>query len=104
MEILIKKDALNDSKYCISPVGKIDAVTAVEFGTTINDAIDDYDITDLVLDFSQVMYISSMGLRVILELQKKMKQNNTNMCISNAQESVLEVFKITGFDKIINMI
>lgn len=102
MEISVKKDSTNDTRYCIKPIGKIDTTTAIDFGTTVNDAIDDNGIQDLVLDFSEVLYISSMGLRVLLELQKRMNTKGT-MTIINAQESVLEVFKITGFDKILKV-
>ena len=102
MEILVKKDLVNNSKYLISPVGKIDTVTAVEFGTTVNDAIDDYEISELVVDFEKVTYVSSMGLRVILELQKKM-MNIGYMELINVPQTVLDVFKMTGFDKILTI-
>ena len=102
MQISIQRDMIDNTKCTLIPDGKIDTTTAVEFGTFVNDAIEDYDIKDLTLDFSKVIYISSMGLRILLELQKKMKDIG-EMKISNAQESVLEVFKITGFDKIINL-
>ena len=102
MEIIVKKDLVFDDKYNIKPIGKIDTVTAVEFGTTVNDAIDDYSINHLTLDFSEVAYVSSMGLRVLLELVKKMNSKGS-FNIINTPDSVKEVFVITGFDKIIQI-
>ena len=52
--------------------GKIDTVTAPDFGTEISDELD--DVKELILDFREVEYVSSLGLRVILELQKKMNE------------------------------
>ena len=50
----------------------------------------------LVLDFSQVDYISSAGLRILLRLHKRMVERQ-GMRIVNANETVREVFSITGF-------
>ena len=70
MDIKFKKTQDNALEVLAS--GKIDLDTAVEYGTKITDKVDDDDITNLVLDFSGITYISSMGLRIILELHQKM--------------------------------
>ena len=57
----------------------------------------EYNNKDLILDFSNVIYISSSGLRVLLIEQKKMKDNNA-VVILNASEPVREIFAITGFE------
>ena len=81
--------------------GKIDTISAPELGMEINDSID--DITKLVLDFGGVTYISSIGLRVLLELHKKMKEQGV-MELTNVTEDVMKIFKMTGFNNILTII
>lgn len=85
----------------VKPVGNIDTITAVEFGESVFDDLDEK--IKLILDFSAVGYISSMGLRILLELQKRMKEQG-EMVLQNVNESVMEVFKISGFDKILTIV
>lgn len=73
--------------------GRIDTTTAPELEKEI-DAI--ADITELVLDFAGVDYISSAGLRVILKAQKLMNQLG-KMKLVNVKDDVMDVFDITGF-------
>ena len=101
MDIKFKQSA--DNTLEVSASGKIDIDTAVEYGTKITDAVEDNEIKDLVLDFSQITYISSMGLRVILELHQKMS-NLGSMKIKNVDEQVLIIFKMTGFTKFLNIV
>ena len=96
MQIELKK--IGEEGLLVKADGKIDLDSAVEFGTTIKDAIEDNDIKDVVLDFEKVTYISSIGLRVILELHQQMAKIGT-MKLTNVQESILVIFKMTGFDK-----
>lgn len=84
----------------ISIDGRIDTNTAMEFGEQVNDALD--NIENLILDFSNVEYISSLGLRAILELQKRMASQGT-MKILNPNSSVMDVFNMTGFSKILTI-
>ncbi len=60
------------------------------------------DIAELVLDFSQLEYISSAGLRVILGFQKKMNKQG-EMRIRNAAPVIMEVFEVTGFASILTI-
>ena len=55
------------------------------------------DITEIILDFKELEYISSMGLRVLLQAKKTMKAENRSLTIKNMQDSVREVFEMTGF-------
>jgi len=101
MEIKLKQSE-NDTLEVIAQ-GKIDIDSAVEYGTKITDAIEDNEIKNLILDFSQITYISSMGLRVILELHQKMSELGS-MKIKNADEQILNIFKMTGFTKFLNLV
>ena len=57
---------------------------------------------DLVLDFAELEYVSSAGLRVILKTQKAMNTKGS-MKIVNVNEMIMEVFEITGFVDILTI-
>lgn len=80
--------------------GRIDTNTAAEFGTQVSDDMD--DIKELVIDFEGVDYISSIGLRVLLEFQKRMNEQGA-MRLKNVQKAVMEVFDMTGFSNILTI-
>lgn len=58
---------------------------------------------NLVLDFEQVAYVSSAGLRALLNAQKLANKNGRDMLIKNASDDVVEVFEMTGFIDILNV-
>ncbi len=100
MEIKLTKTM--DNSLEVKASGKIDLDSAVEFGTKITDSVEDNEITNLILDFSEIAYISSIGLRVILELHQKMDKLGS-MKIKNVKPEVLNIFKMTGFDKFLTI-
>ena len=76
MDINIKANGLNT--LYVQAAGRLDLDTAVDYGTKVKDTIEDSDdvITEVVLDFSQITFISSFGLKIILELYKLLKAQN----------------------------
>lgn len=101
MEVIAKNIG---SQLVIKSKGRIDTMTAAEYGSTINDYLDDSreDIKELILDFEGIDYISSIGLRVMLELQKRMS-NQGSMKLVNVIPSVMDVFTMTGFTNILTI-
>ena len=81
-------------------LGRLDTTTAPELEATIDGCI--AGIKDLVLDCSALEYISSAGLRVILKAQKLMNAQG-NMKLTNVNETIMEVFDITGFADILTI-
>ena len=59
------------------------------------------DITELTLDFQELQYISSAGLRVVLGAHKAMKGN---LVVKNVNEVVMEIFDVTGFSDILTIV
>ena len=53
------------------------------------------------MDFEDLAYISSAGLRVILLVSKQLQRKNTKFGVCSLSSSISEVFQISGFDKII---
>lgn len=82
--------------------GKLNLETAAEYGTTIRDYIEDNDITDVILDFEEVDYISSIGIRVIVELDQRMVPPHS-LKIINIGEQVIESLRLTGLDKYLKL-
>lgn len=80
--------------------GRLDTNTAPLFEEEILKVVD--DAKELVLDFVNLEYVSSAGLRVILKVQKAMNTKGT-MKIVNVNEMIMEVFEITGFVDILTI-
>ena len=97
MTIEIKKNA---DELVLKITGRLDTITAPALDKTINENLG--EIKCLILDFKNLEYISSAGLRVLLSTQKKLQQKGT-MKIKKVREEVMEVFEITGFVDILNV-
>lgn len=80
--------------------GRIDTVTVAEAESIVKEDLD--SVTDLVLDFKGLDYISSAGLRLLLSLQKIMNKQGS-MTIKNVNETVMEIFEVTGFSEILTI-
>ncbi len=78
--------------------GRIDTATAPEAESYINENLD--GVSSLILDFAEVNYVSSAGLRVLLSLHKKMMKKD-GLKLINVNSSVCDVFEVTGFDEIL---
>lgn len=81
-------------------VGRLDMTTAPELETAITGCI--ADIKELVLDCDGLEYVSSAGLRVILNAQKQMSLRG-EMKLIHVNETIMEVFDITGFADILTI-
>jgi anti-sigma B factor antagonist len=85
----------NDGKkLTVSLVGEVDSMNTPEIENRLLKEID--GVTELVFDLENLDYISSAGLRVLLQMQKMMKPIGS-MVIINAKEDVMDIFKVTGF-------
>lgn len=75
--------------------GRLDSNTAPEAEEIILDTVEKFDT--LVLNFGQLEYISSAGLRVLKKTHMAMKKKDGVLRIKNVNEMVMEVFEMTGF-------
>lgn len=90
-----------DGEVCsISLVGRLDTTTAPQLEAELKSSLN--GIKDLSFDFSNLEYISSAGLRVLLSAQKVMNAQGT-MKITNVSPEIMEVFEITGFVDILTI-
>ena len=74
--------------------GRLDTTTATNLESVVAELSE--DIKELVFDMSELEYISSAGIRVLLGAYKKMHLNNGMMRIEKPNETVCEVFEMTG--------
>lgn len=96
----INKTKADDTSLNIALEGRLDTTTAPELENEINSSLD--GIKDLVFDFEKLEYISSAGLRVILKAQKIMNTQGA-MKLINVNETIMEVFDISGFVDILTI-
>ena len=94
------KKTKNDTTLTLAIQGRIDTTTAPQLEAELKSDID--GVTELYLDFTGVEYISSAGLRVLLSAQKLMSRQG-KMVLSHVNESVMEVFEVTGFSDILTI-
>ena len=78
--------------------GRLDTITAPELDKKINEL----DAKGIVLDFENLEYISSAGLRVLLSSHKKFVKLN-GMKVTNVKSEVMEIFEMTGFADILDI-
>ncbi|MGM9548500.1 MAG: STAS domain-containing protein [Faecousia sp.] len=88
------------SALTIALSGRLDTTTSPELEREIKSDIS--QVTELSFDFTELEYISSAGLRVLLTAQKIMNKQG-RMVIRHVSEAVLEVFDITGFSDILTI-
>jgi len=89
-----------DNAVILAVKGKIDAVSAPEFEEKLGEWIEKGEI-NLILDFTDLDYISSAGLRSILATAKRLKAGAGQILLSSMKDAVKEVFEISGFSSII---
>ena len=91
---------IENGKARVMPEGRLDTVTAPEMEKALKELIP--GITELTLDFEKLEYISSAGLRVLLSAQKTMNQQG-KMKLCNVNETIMEIFEVTGFSDILSV-
>ena len=74
--------------------GRLDTTTAPALEKELGESLP--GITDLTLDLKDLVYMSSVGLRVVLSAQKRMNKQG-KMTVRNVCDDIMEVFEITGF-------
>ena len=91
---------IENGKAVFSLSGRLDTTTAPELEKELKEALG--GVSELVLDFAGLEYISSAGLRVLLSAQKIMNCKG-EMKVTNVNETILEIFEVTGFSDILTV-
>ncbi|MBR3296232.1 MAG: STAS domain-containing protein [Firmicutes bacterium] len=90
----------NGSEMKLALEGRLDTLTAPKLEDCLNAEFP--GLTDLVFDMKDIEYVSSAGLRVLLMAQKKMNAQG-GMKVVNVNDTVMEIFELTGFADLLNI-
>ncbi|MFV0414191.1 MAG: STAS domain-containing protein [Oscillospiraceae bacterium] len=88
-------------KTILTIEGQVNTTTAPKLDAALSEELAAGN--HLVLDFAQVAYVSSAGLRALLNAQKLANKTGRNMLIKNVNDEVADVFDMTGFIDILNV-
>lgn len=99
MEIKVRQQ---DDHTLLSLYGRLDTNTSPKLENELTKVFD-AKCKNLTLDFANLEYISSAGLRVLLAAQKKINDVVGKMTLTHVSEPVKEVFDMTGFSEFLNI-
>ncbi len=94
------KKTKNGNELIITVSGRLDTTTAPMLEAELRQSIS--GVEKLVFDFGELEYLSSAGLRVILSAQKVMNKQG-EMVVKNVNETIAEIFEVTGFSDILTI-
>lgn len=87
------------NESCVIGVkGEIDIYSAPGFKESLSQSINDVQ-QDIILECSELSYIDSMGLGILVGALKRVREKGHNIIIRNPRGTVRKLFKITGLDK-----
>ena len=90
----------NGTELVIALSGRLDTVNSPKLEAELKAGLP--GVTHLVLDFAALDYLSSAGLRVLLGAQKVMNRQGS-MVVRNVNDTIFEIFEVTGFADILNI-
>lgn len=99
MEIKTKNE---NGRMVITPVGCLDTAAAPEFDCAVTNVL--ANAKNILLDFSEVEFISSSAIRTIVALKKKLDACGGELALTNLSDTVNEVFDMTGLLSILTVI
>ncbi len=91
---------INGENVTLEIAGRLDTQTAPQLEAELDGVLS--GCKDLTMDMKALEYVSSAGLRVILKAQKEMNTKGS-MKLTNVNDSIMEVFDITGFIDILTI-
>ncbi|MFT4553836.1 MAG: anti-anti-sigma factor [Chlamydiales bacterium] len=83
--------------------GRLDAISSPQLEKQVMESINEGNHNKVLMNFEQVDYLSSAGMRLLLSTTKKMKSKEGKFVICTISDSVMEVIKMAGFDHILNI-
>jgi anti-anti-sigma factor len=87
----------------VTPEGRLDSHTSAGFEKQVREVLAS-GTKALLMDFSQLDYMSSAGLRVVLLAAKRLQAGGGKLVICGLKDSIAEVFRISGFLAALNVV
>ena len=97
---ITKTEANKGTELTLSLDGRLDTTTAPQLEAELKNGLD--GVQNLVIDMEKLAYISSAGLRVLLKAQKVMNKQG-KMTLRHVNETISEIFEVTGFTEILTI-
>ena len=91
---------LSGTELTVTITGRLDTTTAPQLEAELKQNVN--GVEKLVLDFAKLEYLSSAGLRVLLAAQKVMNKQG-EMVVRNVNETISEIFEVTGFSDVLTI-
>jgi len=88
------KTTKNAKELTVAIEGRLDTLTSPRLEETLKQELD--GVEKLILDFAELYYISSAGLRVLLSAMQRMEKQG-EMVVRNVSDDVMDVLEVTGF-------
>lgn len=85
-----------DNQIVATLVGELDTAAAIEMESMLKPLFENQDC-DVVIDCTDLEYIASSGLRILLSILKQAKSHDCNLVLRNVNDDIKDVFRMTGF-------
>ena len=96
------KEEMKGDILVLKLLGRLDAISSSSAERKIFDYINNGQ-HKLILDFTNVQYLSSAGMRMLLSTTKKLKSLSGKMVVSSVTANVMDVLKMSGFDHVLDL-
>ena len=98
--VLNIRKTIENGKGTVALEGRLDTATSPEREAELDASLD--GVRELILDFEKLEYISSAGLRVLLDIYKRMERQGT-MTLVHVQKTAMEIFELKGFSDVLTI-
>lgn len=101
MENIEIKKTSDGTTLNVSLKGRLDTANSGEVSQDLLSSLT--GMKRVVLDFMELVYISSSGLRILLQLVKQLKAQQGELIVRNVSAEIMDVFKMTGFNSLLTI-
>ncbi|MBQ1491783.1 MAG: STAS domain-containing protein [Blautia sp.] len=91
----------NGAVLNVKPEGRLDTATSPALEEEVRAQMD--GVREIIMDFSDVEYISSGGLRVLLALEQTLESQDGGLRLIHVNDNILEIFELVGFMEVISV-
>ena len=85
----------------VKPEGRLDTATSPALEEEVRAQMD--GVREIIMDFADVEYISSGGLRVLLALEQTLESQDGGLRLIHVNDNILEIFELVGFMEVISV-
>lgn len=94
---------LEDGRLTVALTGEIDHHTAKKYMDAINGKIEAYNPQTCILDYSEVSFMDSSGIAVVINAMRSMQRMDGKLMVTGLQEQPMKVFRAAGMNKLVEI-